>query len=249
MGFLDRLLAPSQKTIEERKAFEQQYPGRPGREEEHCYGAMFINGTGFQPARTLKLYNSNIKGLKKYMLADYWDIKNRDSAMAVLASLAGLQATRTVDMRQHFPEFVVNPLKQMMIDGKYTSEAKKAQVALSKNEPLATAVGALQVKPILASYDEIFSVMDVSSWDIERLAGVARQCYNAEYITEDECYEYLHCSMQMAKEHYKAWREYAIGYILGRGLLYSGEGLGQWTSAAGEMLNEDSIWRQYPLSQ
>jgi len=232
---------------------EQEYPLRSGKEHLGCYGAFFIHA---QPARTLKMTDKP-EALKKYDLEKAWGITGAESAGSVLQNLADLKATKDIDLSVLADQEMIDAYREQELSGKKfsTSDARlmaayERYMANMKTFPWEAEYGQvsseLVKKEIKATFSEMISVGTVTAWDIERLAGVARKCYHAGYLTEDECYAYLEKASELARQYYKTWREYVIGYFFGRGICYSTENLGQWTYTAGELLNaEKSIWNQY----
>ncbi|WP_435525596.1 DUF1266 domain-containing protein [Chryseobacterium indoltheticum] len=55
-------------------------------------------------------------------------------------------------------------------------------------------------------------------WDCGRLTYVARMCYDAGYITEDEARKYIDKSYQLASETFRDWKDFAKSYVIGRAM-------------------------------
>jgi Protein of unknown function (DUF1266). len=232
---------------------EQEYPLKGGKEHLGCYGAFFIHA---QPARTLKM-TGNPEALKKYDLEKDWGITSAESAKSVLQNLADLQETKDIDLSVLADQDIIDVYREYELSGtKFSSADTRMTAAYNRynanlqafrwNNEYSLASAELYKKNIKATFSEVLSVSKVTAWDIERLAGVARKCYYVGYLTEDECYEYLEKASELAKQYYKTWREYIIGYFIGRGICYNTENLGQWNYTAGELLNAtNSIWKQY----
>jgi len=234
---------------------EQDYPLQGGKEYLGCYGAFFIHA---QPARTLKMTDKP-EALKKHDLEKAWSITNAESAKSVLQNLAELQATKDIDLSVLADQDMIDVYREAEVSGKKFSASDSRMMAAYDrynanlqafrwNAEYSLVSAELYKKNIKATFSEVLSVSKVTAWDIERLAGVARKCYHAGYLTEDECYGYLAKASELARQDYKTWREYIIGYFIGRGICHSTENLGQWTYTAGELLNaEKSIWKQYGI--
>jgi len=254
MGLLDFFFGNGSKSSYGASTpLEQEHPLQSGKEHLGCYGAFFIHA---QPARTLKMTDKP-EALKKYDLEKAWGITNAESAKSVLQNLADLQATKDIDLSVLADQDIIDIYREYELSGKKFNTSDTRMMAAYErynsnlqafrwNTEYSLASAELYKKAIKATFSEVMSVSKVTAWDIERLAGVARKCYHAGYLTEDECYGYLEKASELAKQYYKNWREYIIGYFIGRGICYNTENLGQWTYTAGELLNaENSIWKQY----
>lgn len=64
--------------------------------------------------------------------------------------------------------------------------------------------------------------ISIEAWDLARVAFVARCCYDCNYITESEAWEFIMATYQKTKEIYPSWKEFAQGYIVGR-CMWSGD--------------------------
>lgn len=94
-----------------------------------------------------------------------------------------------------------------------------------------------------------FKDISVEAWDLARVVFVARCCYDCNYITETEAWEFIMAAYQKTKEIYPSWRDFSQGYIVGRcmwiGEHYSNEGI---FDIANSLLNDDnSPWGRYLL--
>jgi|GEM_PF-2314965 len=254
MGLLDFFFGNGSKSsYGASTSLEQEHPLQSGREHLGCYGAFFIHA---QPARTLKMTDKP-EALKKHDLEKAWGITSAGSAKSVLQNLAELQETKEIDLSVLADQEIIDVYREAEVSGKKFSASDTRMMAAYErytanlkafrwNDEYSLASAELYKKNIKATFSEVLSVSKVTAWDIERLAGVARKCYHAGYLTEEECYEYLEKASELARQDYKNWREYTIGYFIGRGICYSAENLGQWTHTAGELLNaKESIWNQY----
>jgi Protein of unknown function (DUF1266). len=254
MGLLDFFFGNGSKSSYGASTpLELEHPLKSGKEYLGCYGAFFIHA---QPARTLKMTDKP-ESLKKYDLEKAWGITSAESAKSVLQNLADLQATKDIDLSVLADADMIDVYREAELSGKKFSASNTRMMAAYERynanlqafcwtNEYSLASAELYKKDIKATFSEVLSVNKATAWDIERLAGLARKCYHAGYLTEDECYGYLEKASKLAKLDYKNWREYVIGYFIGRGICHSTENIGQWNHTAGELLNaEKSIWKQY----
>lgn len=91
--------------------------------------------------------------------------------------------------------------------------------------------------------------ISIEAWDLARVAFVARCCYDCNYITESESWEFIMAAYQKTKEIYPSWKEFTQGYIVGR-CMWSGEhhyNVGILNIAEGLLNDNDSPWVKNPL--
>jgi hypothetical protein len=48
------------------------------------------------------------------------------------------------------------------------------------------------------------------------LSFIARLCYDAKYITEQEAWEYIDAAYEQAQKTFQSWEELAKSYVIGR---------------------------------
>ncbi|MBV7690438.1 DUF1266 domain-containing protein [Limnobaculum sp. M2-1] len=229
---------------------EQQYPARAGEEKNLAFGVLFINGGLFAgPTRTLHI-NAKVDDVKKYDLDQYWDIKDTDSAKETLNQLASLPSNNgfspssiySASAKTFFTHFEkLSPEQQ-----KDPAELNKWVQALEQiNQNIKVEAFGKMYERLSLSYQQIMGLQNIDAWDIERLAGTARKCYFAGYITEDECYQYLAQARSLATARYANWQEYLVSFMTGRVVCYKETGFDQWIDVAQGLLETpNSIWDQ-----
>lgn len=253
MGFFDNLalLFGGSKSKELHNELIKEYPPRVGKEADLCFGAMLIYPN---PARTLAMRkNENPDKMVQWVLKPNWGIVDTRSAKEQLDALANLTASSRIDFSTYLTKDIVSVFEEFAKGNTPPngSEVLEKFYTFAPNRAMMYATASLGKKKIGCTFLDFAHLETLAAWDIERLGGLARQCYFANFITEDECYEYLDKAKQLAKEaRYKNWKEYVMGYFIGRAFLYNGESdsFDQWESTAGDLLNdEDSIWKSYSL--
>lgn len=73
-----------------------------------------------------------------------------------------------------------------------------------------------------------------------------RCCFDVGYISDDEAWSYINNARQTSKEHYRSWKEFASGYVIGRAM-WSGNTMsltGIITIAQSLLDDEESPWKQ-----
>jgi len=87
---------------------------------------------------------------------------------------------------------------------------------------------------------------NILAWDVGRCVTVARMCFDAGYLTEDQAWEAIHAAAELAKPAYSSWKEFGRSFILGRAM-WGGDtmmldGLIEIYQALLE--NDNSPWKQ-----
>jgi hypothetical protein len=238
------------------KEFEEKHPAKPGKEEDLAFGALFINATSQlrkpEPVRSLEMLflGQKLDVLRDKDLAKWWDVRDTVSAKETLKALQERHMTsENQDLEQDLKAAIAkHTIKPTTATENYPSNwstvDKISFYILPKLIEMLDRAFEADYESTY-SWKELSSVTDFAAWDIERLAGMARKCYVAGYITEAECYEYLEEAKKQAQAHYHGWREYFLGFIYGRALLYHLNSVTQYTKFLPEFLgSKDSIWKE-----
>lgn len=88
--------------------------------------------------------------------------------------------------------------------------------------------------------EELNAVNTVSAWDFDRLVVVARWCYTADYITEEEMWKYINAAAEQGAKDYDSWRTYFAGAALGRAIWSGGDGFDSRMEAIADQLLQDN---------
>ncbi|WP_055669226.1 DUF1266 domain-containing protein [Desnuesiella massiliensis] len=152
---------------------------------------------------TLKTQTS---GLKE-MLKDFWDIDDKSTAIDTLNWL--VEEGHRTDADE-----VLAVIKSG--DAVSNKQLKSAVDLCNK------ATSTMKLK--LNFTDEMFkNVKTTTAWDSDRLVNVARWCYSADYITEEEAWDYIEKAVAMTKSSLNSWEEYYISFAYGRAIAYEGD--------------------------
>jgi hypothetical protein len=85
------------------------------------------------------------------------------------------------------------------------------------------------------------------AWDMARLVNVARWCYDCEYLSEEEAWEYIHFAYQQSKANYESWEAFATGFLVGRARWNDGTDA-EITEIVGSLLQDsNSPWVKFSL--
>lgn len=91
--------------------------------------------------------------------------------------------------------------------------------------------------------------MSILAWDMGRLVVVSRSCYDCQYITEIEAWNIIQKALEICKDAYTDWSDFATGYVVGR-CMWSG--FNTWASgimaiAQDLIQDKDSPWQKITL--
>jgi hypothetical protein len=194
------------------------------KQQELAYGAILStrNNMSFD---TLKIGH---KGIER-VLNDYWEVSDKQSAIETLDWL--LNEGHRIDADVVFQE-IKNGTAQ-------NYEELKSIVDLCNK-----AKSTMESK--LGFTEEMFNnVNTVAAWDFDRLVTVARWCYSAEYISEEEAWSYIEKAASMAKESFNSWEEYYISFAYGRAIAYEGD-IDDIINAGETLFKESgSVWKEH----
>jgi hypothetical protein len=86
----------------------------------------------------------------------------------------------------------------------------------------------------------------VEGWDAGRLIFIARLCYDAGYIAEEEAWGYIDSAYKTAHKRFNSWDELAKSYVIGRFLWSGGEAADEsMAQLADNLVNEpNSPWQK-----
>ncbi len=212
----------------------EQNPPRPGSEHLLSCGTV----VNCLPAMTLA---APVRpGEVRALLSRFWDVHDHDQAVAALAWL------RDAGHRTEFAPFV-EPL--------LTGDPRTSSVLQEYQYDPATARRNIElVRRILVgravTEQEFGAVRSIAAWDIERIATVARLARIADYLSEDEAYQWLYVVDQTARQRFTSWKDYAVSFVLGRSVCYPHDsyGLARMAHTLRRRLNDpEDPWARFPL--
>ncbi|MDR1976087.1 MAG: DUF1266 domain-containing protein [Campylobacteraceae bacterium] len=89
----------------------------------------------------------------------------------------------------------------------------------------------------------------ILAWDLGRLVVIARLCFDAGYIDEKTAWEVIRSAYEAAAKRYPNWKEFAISYLIGRGM-FGGDSMmlnGLYSIAEKAFEDDNSPWKNIPL--
>lgn len=111
-------------------------------------------------------------------------------------------------------------------------------------------IRALIYEKILQDPDDYIKI-GPDAWDAGRLVFWARVCYEQEFITETEMWNYIDAADEIAHSSLTSWEEYGRSYMIGRTLWC---GTANYTSTvagyAKKLMNKpNSPWKLFPFEK
>ncbi len=89
----------------------------------------------------------------------------------------------------------------------------------------------------------------ILAWDMGRLVIISRMCYDLQFISKDEAWNFINIAFNECQMNFKNWKELADSYIIGRAM-WSGKDMaleGIKDIARNLLIDEKSPWQKYNL--
>jgi hypothetical protein len=177
------------------------------------------------------------------ILGEWWDIHGRDSATETLDYL------RDKGFAYYFPT-VVNAMqatsiaerKEIIIAAMTNQE--DAEKAYTQTVHLLDSIDTLKRDGIIRTEEDL-ERYGVTGWDAGRLIFIARLCFDARYISEQEAWAYIDAAYEQAQRAFGSWDDLARSYVIGR-FLWKGRDAddGMQSIAEGLTSRSNSPWKQ-----
>ena len=119
-------------------------------------------------------------------LKNQWEIETSSDAKETLNNLINLNKSKDID------SFVAGSPEQV--------RAAQKEIAKELGIPLAS----------------VEATRSTFGWDTMRAVSLARWCYWAGYLTEQETWEFIHKAAGIASALGKNWEDYTVSFLLGR---------------------------------
>jgi hypothetical protein len=183
-------------------------------------------------------------GAKIYtILRDWWGINERDEALDTLDYLQNKAYTYYFPTVWKAFQASSNAERASIIAQNMTNQ-EDAEKAFEQTLNLQESVKYLKDLKIIQHVDDV-EKYGVVGWDVGRLVFIARICYDAKYITEDEAWEYIDSAYRQAQQVFNSWEELAKSYIIGRFIWRGKDANDGMDSIADDLVNKPkSPWQQ-----
>ena len=186
------------------------------------------------------------------ILAGWWHLHNAQQAKDKLDYLLHkgfrfyfdkvMEAYGTPSLEQQ-EQIIINGFDRA--DATYAEDTQKAYSQLSN---LKETWEELITNDIIKNRADLDHYRNVG-WDCGRLSFVSRLCYDAQYITEAEAWEYINQAHQLAVDNFDSWQGYAKSYVIGRAMWGGTNNANEDVIAIAEYLlrEPNSPWVQFSL--
>lgn len=176
-------------------------------------GGIMVYTNQWTP-ETLKMDQS--KRTADQILDLFWNIEDREDSLNIIENListggSGLMGGEYAESREQIDERL-----KKYTNGDKSSLSGPESTMLDKIVNLLTGYKFEKVKLTRPDLDSITTTL---AWDIERAAFIARLAYNNEYLTENETWEILRRTREIAASEFNNWRDYGISFIKGRSIV------------------------------
>lgn len=152
----------------------------------------------------------------KTILGQWWGINSRNDAIEILNDLThkGYRFYfKTVFAA--YQEQDTNKVKELLQNNFNNQVDLEKSIDLLNN--LKDTYNDLKSDGII-SHESDIEHYGIVGWDCGRLVYVARLCYDAGYITEDEAWQYIDSADALAHKTFHSWHDYGYSYVLGRAM-------------------------------
>jgi hypothetical protein len=179
------------------------------------------------------------------ILREWWDINDRATAVAKLDYLKEkAYAFYFPTVCKAFRAATDDARAQIFAEFENTAGEEDAQKAFSQTHNLLESIKPLTELKIIKDVEDV-EKYGVVGWDVGRLIFVARLCYDAKYITEQEAWGYIDAAYAQAQKTFQSWEALAKSYVIGR-FLWKGADAADGIAevANGLLTNPKSPWQQ-----
>ena len=211
----------------------------PLEEKKILTGALYSH----QQGAYLNSLNADIDSGKLYtILGEWWGIEDSESARNKLDYLQNKgfnyyfpivwQAFHAESQEEQ--EFII--LNNMTND-------EDIQKAFDQLSNLKESIDIMKNLKVINDIDDI-KRYGVIGWDTGRNVFVARLCYDAKYINENEAWGYINPAYDLAQTTFNSWEDLSKSYIIGR-FLWGGKDANNGMDVLAEELltKDDSPWK------
>jgi hypothetical protein len=179
-------------------------------------GAVFIysnDASGWTP-QTLRINPSLIPPIE--ILASFWNVHNKEDAKKLVNSFietggswesdgSNLESRKQLDER----------LSQYAHGGKETFTASESQML----EDVIDMINGYKWEKMIINKGDLDKVTTTLAWDLERAAFIARMAYNCDYFSEEETWDILKRTRDLAESNFDDWLGYGISFMKGAAIV------------------------------
>lgn len=146
---------------------------------------------------------------RRVMFCDYWGVSDKDEAFSRLEDLC----------EQPFTDYISHARRSLNGHTEEDADEEYTECACRHYANLMDCYDVLVKSKIIGNKMDLDRYGAIG-WDAGRLVFMARLCYDAKYISEEEAWEYIDIAYEMVKERYTSWHDLVISFIIGHAMCY-----------------------------
>ncbi|MDR2194203.1 MAG: DUF1266 domain-containing protein [Treponema sp.] len=178
-------------------------------------------------------------------LTEAWNIRDKEDAYSIIEWLQ--KEGHRVYYAEIYPVITMEPEQR---NKRLKAQCGgKAQKAIQFADNLAECMSALGDDTFAAFNDENLK-KGILAWDVGRLVVITRMCFDIGYIEEKTAWGVIKNAYDMTIKEYQDWKEFAISYLIGRGM-FGGNSMmlsGLYSIAKNAFEDDNSPWKTIPLT-
>ncbi len=151
----------------------------------------------------------------KEILEEWWGINNQTDAVDTLEYLkeGGFQACLPIAYQAIAQKDIpFNEFLQQNIN-----DYEDLQTIQERTYNLKTNLGQISEIKVIQNIEDI-QKLGAAGWDAGRLGFITRLCFDMDYITEQQAWQYLADAHKMAKQYFNNWEDFSKSYVIGRAM-------------------------------
>ncbi|MCL2766135.1 MAG: DUF1266 domain-containing protein [Peptococcaceae bacterium] len=179
-------------------------------------GAIMVYAFGFQgwTPQTLNIFSQALD--PAVVLTTHWFVNNANDANKLIEGVLDAGGSGWVgETRSESREGIDGRLRRYSQGDKSALSAEEAEML---DDIMDWMVGYKWEKARITQAD-LDSITTTLAWDIERAAFIGRLAYNCGYFSEDEAWDLLDRTLNLAGLHFDNWLEYAISFMKGASIV------------------------------
>jgi hypothetical protein len=178
-------------------------------------------------------------------LTEAWGIYNTENAQEIMKWLR--QEGHRAYYEELYPLLKISDQEKRneLIEEKFGEDAPKALQFADNLIECITGRGTNQ----FAAFNGENMEKGILAWDLGRLVVIARLSFDGGYIDEKTAWGVIKDAYGMAVKEYASWKEFAVSYLIGRGM-FGGDSMmlnGLYSIAENAFTDDNSPWKNTSL--
>ncbi|MHC5202117.1 DUF1266 domain-containing protein [Myroides sp. LJL119] len=151
------------------------------------------------------------------LLVEWWGIHDTDEALQTLDTIANTGSSYYFDTV--YKAFLLGDQDEgeHLLRKAYHQDQTGLNKSFSLWENLLATFKELEKLHVVSNVQEI-QKLGVEAWDVGRVIFIARLCLDANYLTQQQAWQYITQVSDKANSKFSNWKDFAYSYILGRAM-------------------------------